>query len=295
MKNKKGLLLTVVLAVVFMQALGMGVLADMGYVYEAPQGTPAIDGEMEALWDNCQWTEIAIIYDGGDNPFNVAARAKIMWDTDNIYYFIEVTDPEVTDADCMELYLDELMCSDMGYRADDRQTIVKSDGTVTSNFAVSDEDGNDIGRENLGKAAAKATDKGYNLEVALQLSHIKGAVGTEIGMEFMLSDSDADGAWITALRWNVDTPNGDTPPWQSTEFFGKLKMVAAPAVEEPAEPEPEPAPPEEAPVAPAETPPPQAEVPEVPKTGDGGIVFFGFALAALAVLHIAKKNKIKQI
>jgi len=293
MKTKKSLLFAVVLAVVLMQAPGIHVSAAMGFVYEAPQGTPVIDCEMEALWDNCQWTDIALIYNGGENPFNVAARAKIMWDPDTIYFFVEVTDPEVTEADCVEFYLDELKCFDLGYRDDDRQTIVKPSGTVTSNFAVEDENGNDIGREHLGKAAGKLTDKGYNLEVALKFSHIKGAIGTEIGLEFMLSDSDADGAWITALRWNADTANGDTPPYQSTEFFGTVKMVAAPAAAEPEpEPEPEPAPTEAAPVpAPAEPPPAQ---PAVPQTGDGGVVILMLSLAALVSLYVARKTKIRQ-
>lgn len=57
-------------------------------------------------------------------------------------------------------------------------------------------------------------------------------------LEFMLNIEKADGTFIQALRWNVDTAGGDPAPWQGTAAFGEMVLVDA-AAETEAETEPE--------------------------------------------------------
>lgn len=230
MENMKKIISSLLTIVFIIAFLAIPASADLKQVYEAPEGTPTIDGEMETLWDNAAWTNIGIIYDGAENTFGCAARAKIMWDKENIvYFYVEVTNAgEPQEADAVEFYLDENMDRAVGYGSDDRQTVIKFPGLVTTNNAVTDSEGVDIGRPELGKAASKRTDVGFNVEVALTLSKQKAEIGKQIGLEFMYNDVDDAGTFLTALRWNVDTPNGDAAPWQSTEFFGTLKLVAGP-------------------------------------------------------------------
>lgn len=280
--------LVLLLGLFMVLGMALPVSANKGQVYEAPYGTPVIDGEMDAIWDNAPWTDCTILHRGG-NPNNVSMRVKMMWDENSIYYFVEVVDPEIVDADAVEFYIDELMCFDMGYREDDRQTVVfpTNGSVISSNNAVSDVNGVDIGRPELGKGAAtKMTGNGFVMEVGLNFSHIKGSVGKEIGIEFMYGDSDATG-FIEALRWNVDTPGGDTPPYQSTEHFGKMRMIAAPVVEVPVEEVPAEVPGEEAAVT--ETP---ATKPVAPQTSDYGFISAGIAIIALAsLIAVSKKRK----
>jgi hypothetical protein len=198
-----------------------------------------------------------------------------MWDkTNTLYFYIEVTNSgEPQEGDAIEIYLDENMERATGYGPDDRQTVIKSGGLVTSNNAVQDSEGVDIGRPELGKAVAKRTDIGFNIEVELKLSKITAEVGKQMGLEFMYNDVDDTGTFITALRWNVDTPNGDTAPWQSTEFFGTLKLAASPepAAEEPVTEEP-------------------AVVNENPETSDINIIYITFAAITLTSIIILKRK-----
>ena len=58
----------------------------------------------------------------------------------------------------------------------------------------------------------------------------------------MLNIEKADGTFIQALRWNVDTANGDPAPYMGTSAFGEMVLVDAAAETEPetmAETEPE--------------------------------------------------------
>ena len=108
----------------------------------------------------------------------------------------------------------------------------------------------------------------------LKLDKIKGAEGVELALEFMYNDFDSDGEFVTALRWNVDTPNGDTPPWQSTEYFGVLRLVAAPAAET-------------AEITPAET----VSIPvTAPQTGDSNLVFAVIAVILLSAVFVYTKK-----
>ena len=49
----------------------------------------------------------------------------------------------------------------------------------------------------------------------------------------MLNIEKADGTFVQALRWNVDTANGDPAPYMGTSAFGEMVLVDAAAETEP--------------------------------------------------------------
>ena len=299
MKAKKRLVPAVLFTVILLQIFSVSVSAQLGLVYEAPQGTPTIDAEAEALWDNAPWTEMTVYNQSYEPIDGVSLRQKVMWDADNVYYLFELTCPDFNDevdptagGAEVEIFLDELLCREASTRSDDRQTLVSFAGGI-GEWGVEDEDGNPNGRVDLTTAKAKKTATGALLEVAMKFSTIKGELGKELGLEFMLDFKSADDSERTVIRWNCEPDEDGTAPYQGTEYWGTLKLVAAPAAAEP-EPEPEPeAPPAEVPATdapPADEPAPDVSVPSAPRVGDNALMLFGSLIVlSVAVLVLRKK------
>ncbi|MCL2159787.1 MAG: hypothetical protein FWH48_10300, partial [Oscillospiraceae bacterium] len=160
MNAKKRLLPALIFTVILLQILSVSVSAELGLVYEAPQGTPVIDAEIDALWDNAAWTEMTVYNQGYQPVDGVSLRQKVMWDADYVYYLFELTCPDFNDevdptagGAEVEIFLDELLCRDAGTRADDRQTLVSFAGGI-GEWGVPDDDGNSNGRVDLTTAKA---------------------------------------------------------------------------------------------------------------------------------------------
>ncbi len=290
MKTK---LLSVIICAALCAALlsiPFAVNADFGRTYTAPKGTPAIDGEAEAIWDHAEWTDVDRPYDGSaasDYP-GAALRMKFLWDETNFYFFAEVTDSDVNyDNDIVEIYLDELNCRMGEYQADDSQTRFYKDGVVVA--------GSGTNCKENSTAVGKDTDTGWVIEGAIPWTeaHKEGNV---IGFELMYNIGDSNADFAQAFRWNVDTANGDPAPWQDTTAWGNLTLGAAPVIaveevpaEEPAtaeEPAAEEAPAAEAPVAAA---PPAAALPAAQTSDTAAIAILAVA-AVFATAVLIKKH-----
>jgi endo-1,4-beta-xylanase len=303
MKNKKTMAIILIFAFMFAQILGISVLAQKGLVYEAPQGTPAIDGEIDAVWDTAEWTETSIYNQNYEPLDGVSLRQKILWDTDYVYFLFELTcpsfneevDPTAGGAE-VEIFLDELLCREEGTRSIcDRQTLVSFMGGI-GEWGVTYVDNGDLsnGRVDLTTAKSKKTSTGVILEVAMKFNSIKGEVGKELGLEFMLDYKNADSTETTVIRWNCEPDEDGSAPWQGTEFWGTLKLVAAPVPEVP-EIEPEVVAPEEPAAAPETAPetPAAPVVPESPKVGDNGLIYIILiSVTAAGIFLVLRKRNV---
>ena len=199
--------------------------AAFGKTYTALYANVNIDGEFDAAWDHAEWTTVDKPYDGADYNFPEKLRVKLLWDENFAYFLAEVIDPDLNyENDLVEVYFDEDNEKAGAYDENDHQTRFKNDGAV-----------HELGTQPRldSKAVGKTIDGGWIIEGAINwvLPHKEGDV---LGLEFMFNIGDSTADFTQALRWNVDTAGGDTPPYTSTEFFGVLTLGAPvpPIVEE---------------------------------------------------------------
>ena len=221
--------LVIITAALLVLSLTVTVSADRGLSYKAPKGTPTVDADVDDLWAKAAWIHVDLP-DGGGTPNTASTlRVKLMWDEENLYFLADVFDDEYyPNGDIVEIYLDE---------ANDRKEVFGTDDSQTR-FALTGEvlKGDYAGpnSKSASVCAARLVDKGRMsarvvLEGALPWKTITPELGMELGLEFMYNDVDDRGEMLDAYRWNVDTASGETPPYESTEHFGKLLLVAADA------------------------------------------------------------------
>jgi len=199
------------------------VVPGRGLVYTSPFAVPTVDGVMDDAWQSAEWTEIDLPFDGSLDSV-CAARAKVMHDKSLLYFLVEVEDAtptvgkelDLTLQDSIELHIDEDLCRRKAYCDNAVQFGLTLDGDIREGTNANGK--SDMIREYVvGK-----NDNGYVLEFSVALKNGMPADGNKIGLEFMYNDCDENGTFLEALRWNADTANGDTPPWQGTRSFGEL-------------------------------------------------------------------------
>jgi endo-1,4-beta-xylanase len=167
---------------------------------DVSEGTPAIDGEAEDLWNMRSWTELA-------GAGTTSAAFQALWDTDNLYVFVDVKDATPDPGDKVEIYLDQNNGKTAAYEADDLHVVCRAaacDPAAGVTFSW------------------KAAEDGYRLEAAFKLAE-PSALGRQIGFDLRVTDGAQPDAPIS---WN-DTTNGQD---SSTANFGTLAFKEAVAV-----------------------------------------------------------------
>ena len=278
---KRILAVTLILMVMFSMLI-LPSHAAFGKTYTALKATPIIDGEIDAAWDSVEWTSVDKPYDGADYTFPEKLRVKLLWDENFAYFLAEVIDPDVNyENDLVEVYFDEGNEKAGAYDENDHQTRFKNDGAV-----------HEVGTQPRvdSKAVGKNIDGGWIIEGAIDWvsPHKEGDV---LGLEFMYNIGDSAADFTQALRWNVDTAGGDTPPYSSTEFFGVLTLgapVPEPVIEEVAAVVADAAPVTEAPAAVTTTPV------AAPQTGDTAFYASAILVMAGAALLILKRKTVNK-
>ena len=273
----KKILSLLVVAVLMLGMMSMSASAARDLKYTAQYGSATIDGVYEDTWDinGSAWTEIDLHHDGSEDSV-CAARAKMMHDDSLIYFFVEITDAtlankdlDLTQMDQFEIYLDEDACKDVAYCENSYQL-----GMTLSAEVRAGTNADAVGAVDCVKEFKVGTsENGYTLEFSVAPLNGIPAADKAIGLEFMYQNSAEDGTFLDALRWNVDTANGDTAPWQAPECWGELYCAEYVA---PAEPE---VPAEDAPAADT----------TAPTTADAGIVVAAVVMAAAAAV-VCKKH-----
>ncbi len=187
-------------------------LREAARLAEAVPGKPAIDGNIESLWDAAKAITTDIAAQGS---LGATAKVRTLWDRDFLYVLCEVTDPVLDkgsvnayEQDSMEIFIDENNAKSDAYQADDGQ------------FRVSFENAQSFGSNGADKrfsSAARRTDKGYVVEAAIPLRTLKGAEGLVIGFDAQVNDAEG-GKRKNIAKWN--DPTNDS--YRNTSRFGCL-------------------------------------------------------------------------
>lgn len=186
-------------------------LASMPKAAKALQGTVTIDGEKDAKWNKVAPFQIMPLNQGG----GASAEARAMWSGQDLYLFIDVTDPNIItnatdpwDQDSVEIFLDENHQRTPFFQYDDAQFRISADNVAT--FAGSASPGRLV-------SAVKKTAKGYQVEAKIRLQSVTPKAGDVIGFELQVNDNQGNNNKSTA-KWN-DVTNDS---WKNTSQYGIL-------------------------------------------------------------------------
>lgn len=173
---------------------------------DAAYGTPVIDGETDDCWSSVKAYDIDIpvlAWEGAKGT------TQLMWDENNIYALIRVTDPVLNNSasnkyeqDSIEFFLDPNNCKNAGYDKLCGQyrcsyTGELSFGTVPSQSAFT--------------AIAKITDYGYDVELAIALDKTLSA-GDKLGFDAQVNDATDTGNRQSVMKLNAISDSDYTNP-----------------------------------------------------------------------------------
>jgi endo-1,4-beta-xylanase len=183
---------------------------------EVSQGTPKIDGVIDASWAKATVLPVDLNA-GGNKP--ATAKGRVMWDENFVYVLMEVTDPVLNDAngavhekDSVEAFMDENAERTEFYQGDDAQYRV--------NFKNEKSFGSQ-GEDKRFVSAATVTKDGYLVEMAIPFRTIKGEAGKTFDFDLQINDADDSGKRVGISKWS----DGTNESWRNTLNFGILKLV----------------------------------------------------------------------
>ncbi|MBO4901499.1 MAG: endo-1,4-beta-xylanase [Lachnospiraceae bacterium] len=179
------------------------------------KGTVKVDGEVDETWESVEAVPLTIVVQSVD----VQCEAKLLWDEDNLYVLMPVTDPVLNDAspddyqqDSIEVFIDENNAGADAYESDDKQYRVNYKNVQSFN-------GEKCIADNI-VSAAKETADGYLVEAAMKWTDITPAAGTLIGLELQVNDATAAGERSGTLSWADDSGTCYLNP----AMFGHAKL-----------------------------------------------------------------------
>lgn len=181
-----------------------------------PKGTITVDGELEDAWNNA--TEV-VLGNKTDNP-KATATAKVLWDEENLYVYMEVTDAdlnmdneEVHQKDSVEVFIDETNSKASEYNTATKQYRI--------NYANEHSFNGETCVEENETTFAKTTDTGYIVEASFKWTEVTPAIGDYIGIELQINDADSSAMRIGTVTWNDIT----NQCWSSPACFGTAMLV----------------------------------------------------------------------
>lgn len=122
----------------------------------ALEGTPQAGAAGKALWSKTAGIPL-------EQGSTVSAKVHTLWDTDNLYVKVDVTDASQNGEDKVELFLDENNGKTTAYQPDDRKISLPRSGSGTEgvSFTSTEREG------------------GYIIEARIPLVTVKGAAGAD--------------------------------------------------------------------------------------------------------------------
>ena len=228
---KKLIVKVLVVAVLFSAAALADVDESGRLIVPETSVAPVIDGELEDVWQNVGEESLLItdiINAGGnvppDDDSDLSGIFKVMYDADNIYFFLAVQDSvldyEFSDyrGDSVEIYFDGDNSKGSSYDGiNDNQIRINTDD------AVLDDLGKNLPIDGT-TFKVLLTDTGYNIEAAFPLVVLQLVPEQTFGFEVQLNDNDGGGDRETMIRWF----SNDNNSWQDASLFGEAILVPEP-------------------------------------------------------------------
>jgi tetratricopeptide (TPR) repeat protein len=187
---------------------------------------PVIDGTADEVWSQAKQYELKnVIYSPIQSPNDFAANFKALWDNENMYMLVDVTDDKLeNDAakwylnDCIEVFIDADNSKSEKY--DDNDYQYHFDWDKTNPRMDEDEHHKIQGIE----FAMVTTETGYRTEIKFPWSTLgtKPAAGKVIGFE--VNANDNDNGQRTKLAWynKGDVASGSPSRWGTADLAGQI-------------------------------------------------------------------------
>lgn len=175
-----------------------------------PKGTAQIDG------DRSEWKDVpAVSLDiKSSSSMEASAEAKLMWDAQNLYVLVDVTDPHLDKAseqaheqDSVEIFIDELNDKSGAYDDNDKQYRINYENVQSFN-------GETCTADNI-VSKATVTDNGYMIEAAIKWTTLRPTAGRLIGIDLQINDAKG-GKRIGTANWYDASGNG----WSNPGVYG---------------------------------------------------------------------------
>lgn len=179
------------------------------------KGTVTVDGKEDAVWKNA--SEIPLTINLGTNT---NATARLLWDENYLYAYVNVTDPVLNsdsanahEKDSFEIFIDENHHKSDSYEEDDKQYRINYLNEHSFN-------GQKCLEKNM-QSNVVLTENGYCVEAAFKWTDMTPTSGTSIGLELQINDADASGKRIGTLSWYDTSGMG----WSNPSVFGTVLLV----------------------------------------------------------------------
>jgi hypothetical protein len=186
--------------------------------------SPVIDGVADSAWSAADKIKLTnVINTPVSSPNDLAADFKTMWDQNNLYLFVDVTDDVLrNDAvnawenDCVEVYIDATNSKTTSYGPTDYQYFFVWDKTSPKIDETKHQ------RIEGVQYAMVTTDTGYRVEIKFPWSTlgIKPHPGAKIGLDVHVGDNDGGQKRIRKITWH-DTQE---KAWENPQFFGNAEL-----------------------------------------------------------------------
>ncbi|MBB6480048.1 endo-1,4-beta-xylanase [Spirochaeta isovalerica] len=183
--------------------------------YQAPKGTPLIDGEIDPVWEAAPvvLTDTQVM-----NAPGAVAAVRMLWDEEHLYVLAEVADSTVSDNadqaymnDSFEFFIDELNDKTVALGKDDSQIRIGHNNDMSFGGQ---------GWKDKIKSATRITDDGYLVELMYILQKVKGEPGLKMGMDFQVNDNFGNAEREGISKWNDPTNES----WHNTTGWGTLEL-----------------------------------------------------------------------
>lgn len=177
----------------------------------------------------------------GAHPMDTDADFRLLYDDENLYFLVEVTDASIIAGesteyyldDAIEIYLDGNNSKGGAHDGVDDVKLAFQPTDLSGGLEMITTDGYPpppTGTDFSGlEAAQTVTATGWNLEVKMPLSIIKMSAtpGHAFGLDVHILDDDDGGARDGVLAWSGAGGNNRTDTYGTAHLFGRLTGTAA--------------------------------------------------------------------
>jgi hypothetical protein len=188
---------------------------------------PVIDGNLDEAWNGSRSYKLEnAIYTPPTSPADLSASYRAMWDENNLYMFVDVTDDVLRhdtaaanwyESDSVEIYIDADDAKASAYGQNDYQYAFNWD--KTSPGMQEAKHNRTAGVEH----ALVTTDKGYRLEIKFPWTTlgVKPSAGAKVGLDVQVNDNDAEGKRKSKITWHATEDNA----WETPQAFGNAELA----------------------------------------------------------------------